>query len=74
MRHWVFNHNGIPDIVTEALTLNTVPSQVFTNDGTGHFTLAESVTGLAIANVAVIGGAPTLIETDYQTITLAPYP
>jgi hypothetical protein len=73
-RAWVFNHNGTSDIVTEALTFNTVPSQVFTNDGTGHFTLAESVTGLAIANVAVIGGAPTLIETDYQTITLAPYP
>jgi hypothetical protein len=70
----VFKRNGVPDIVTEAATFDTVPSQVFKNDGTGHFMLAKSVTGMAIANVAMIGGAPMLIETDYQSITLVPYP
>jgi hypothetical protein len=73
-RAWVFKRNGVPDIVTEASTFDTVPSQVFKNDGTGHFILAKSVTGMAIANVAMIGGTPMLIETDYQSITLVPYP
>jgi hypothetical protein len=73
-RAWVFDHGGTEDIVTESAGDLTAPSQVFANDGTGHFTLAASMTGISIANVAVIGGAPTLIETNYQTIALAPYP
>jgi len=73
-RAWVVNVNGVSDIVTESGGDLSAPSQVFLNDGSGHFTLSTSVTGQSFANFAYIGGTPTLIETNYSTITLVPFP
>lgn len=73
-RAWVVNVNGVSDIVTESAGDLSVPSQVFLNDGSGHFHLSTSVTGQSFANFAYIGGTPTLIETNYATITLVPFP
>ena len=57
------------DIVTQSV--NGAPSQVFLNDGSGHFNLAMSLTtGVSIMAVATIAGVPTLIESNG---TLVPY-
>ena len=66
------NGNG-PDIIVEGAGL---PSEVFLNDGTGHFNLAYSLSQTnywQIDAVATIGGTPTLIESNYSSIALVPY-
>ena len=66
------NGNG-PDIITEGRAL---PSQVFLNDGAGHFNLAYSLpytNGWQIEAVATIGGTPTLIESNFTSVQLVPY-
>ena len=66
------NGNG-PDIIVEGAGL---PSEVFLNDGTGHFNLAYSLSptnGWQIDAVATIAGTPTLIESNYSSIALVPY-
>ena len=54
------NGDGASDIVVQG---NNGPSEVFLNDGSGHFNLAYAVTNPAIMAVATIEGTPTLIET-----------
>jgi hypothetical protein len=73
-RAWVFLVDGVPEIVTEAGGGLLVPSQVFKNDGAGHFKLALTVHGESFANAMNIRGQPYLIETDYEHITLVPFP
>jgi uncharacterized protein YukJ len=55
------NSNG-PDIVTQSN--DGAPSQVFLNDGSGHFNLAMSTTSVSIMAVTSINGVPTLIESN----------
>jgi hypothetical protein len=73
-RVWVVEVDGVPDLVTEAAGDLTVPSQIFLNDGRGKFALKTSVTGMSFANVATFGGALAVIETNYESITLEPFP
>jgi hypothetical protein len=49
------NGDGASDIVVQG---NNGPSEVFLNDGSGHFDLAYSVTNPAIMAVATIEGTP----------------
>ena len=65
------NGDGASDIVVQG---NNGPSEVFLNDGSGHFDLAYSVTNPAIMAVATIEGTPTLIENDGTLVPFAPPP
>ena len=65
------NSDGASDIVVQG---NNGPSEVFLNDGSGHFDLAYSVTNPAIMAVATIEGTPTLIENDGTLVPFAPPP
>jgi hypothetical protein len=73
-RTWVFEQGGVPNIATETGGDLTAPSEVFTNDGTRHFSLAGTFTGESIAAVCTIGNRTTLIETNDETVSLVPYP
>jgi hypothetical protein len=73
-RAWVFTVDGLPQIVTESGGDLSVPSQVFLNDGKGHFILSRSVLGTSFANAMYVAGQPALIESNYSTVTLAPFP
>jgi Putative Ig domain/FG-GAP-like repeat len=67
------NGDGRPDIITEGRSL---PSEVFLNDGSGHFNLAYSLPytiGWQINAVATIAGTPTLIESDFTSVQLVPF-
>ena len=65
------NGDGASDIVVQG---NNGPSEVFLNDGSGHFNLAYAVTNPAIMAVATIEGTPTLIESDGTLVPFTPPP
>jgi autotransporter passenger strand-loop-strand repeat protein len=65
------NGDGASDIAVQG---NNGPSEVFLNDGSGHFNLAYLAANPAIMAVATIEGTPTLIESDGTLVPFAPPP
>jgi hypothetical protein len=63
--------NGAPDIITQPnIGPNILPSQVFYNNGNGHFVLNQTIDNGSVYGVTLINNQPTLLVSDGHTIKL----